>query len=118
MSLASYLLLRSAFALRRELPVGKNPNTTYLEGDEGLDGPALDGDAGGHDLDDAAVKDLVALGQARNRHELHLENDVATGVLDHAVINLETLLVLVTANCKSEFGAIIKLGITYMRRMM
>lgn len=75
----------------------KRDSETHLKRDEGLDGTALDSDAGGHDFDDAPVQHFVTLWQTCDRHKLNLEDDITTSVLDHSIFNLELIVMFVAA---------------------
>lgn len=81
---------------RWRLKICKSSSFAYLERNEGLDGTALDLDAGGDNLDDTTIKDLVTLWHACDSHELHFKDDVSARILNHSVLDFETLFVLVT----------------------
>ena len=57
----------------------------YLHGNESLDGTTLNLDSRCSHFNNFAVEHLVLFRAAGDSEELNLENDIATGVLNHTV---------------------------------
>jgi len=92
-------MVRDSFRL---LILQSTATLTYLERNEGLDWSTLHSDTSGHNLDDTTVQHFIPKGQTCDGHKLDLEDDVATGVLDDPIVNLEPLVVLVTAEQRAR----------------